>query len=167
MDLIEFKTERLYLRPWRPEDWAPFAALNADPRVMQFYPRPLTREESDAMANRIHTLIQQRGWGFWAVEVLGKAPFIGFVGLHIPAADLPFSPCVEIGWRLAADHWGKGYATEAAKEALRVGFERLKLQEIVSFTSTVNRRSIAVMERLGMKYRVGLLIILLSLAEAR
>lgn len=152
MEPIEFKTERLYLRQWRPEDWESFARLNANPEVMRFYPSPLTREASDAMANRIHSLIQDRGWGFWAVEVPEIASFVGFVGLHIPVADLPFSPCVEIGWRLAAQHWGKGYATEAAKGALQVGFERLRLQEIVSFTSTTNRRSMAVMDRLGMKH---------------
>jgi RimJ/RimL family protein N-acetyltransferase len=120
---------------------------------MQFFPRPLTREESDRLAEQIRSLIEQRGWGLWAVEIPGVAPFIGSVGLHVPPAALPFSPCVEIGWRLAAAYWGQGYATEAARGALRVGFERLELQEIVSFTSELNQRSRAVMERLGMQHR--------------
>ena len=147
------ETERLLLREWRASDAAPFAALNADPQVMEFFPSPLTPQESDAMAEKIRTLIEQRGWDLWAVEIPGVAPFIGFVGLHVPAAALPFSPCVEIGWRLAAAYWGQGYATEAARGALRVGFEQLGLEEIVSFTSVLNQRSRAVMERIGMQHR--------------
>jgi RimJ/RimL family protein N-acetyltransferase len=118
---------------------------------MEFYPASLDRAESDAMANRCQALIVERGWGFWAVETKGTHEFIGFVGLHTPAPELPFSPCVEVGWRLAAKHWGKGFATEAARGALRVGFEQLGLLEIVSFTSVRNIRSRAVMERLGMR----------------
>jgi RimJ/RimL family protein N-acetyltransferase len=152
-EIIEFETGRLRLRQWRESDFEPFAALNADPQVMEFFPSPLTRAESDATAERIHSLIEQRGWGFWAVEIPGAAPFIGFVGLGVPAAALPFSPCVEIGWRLAAAYWGQGYATEAARGALRVGFDRLELPEIVSFTSVLNQRSRAVMERIGMVHR--------------
>lgn len=148
---IEFETERLRLRQWRDADRAPFAALNADPKVMAFFPAPLTRAQSDAMAARCQTLIAARGWGFWAVETKSTSTFIGFVGLHTPAAELPCSPCVEIGWRLAAIHWGKGFATEAARGALRVGFERIGLPEIVAFTPIGNSRSRAVMERLGMR----------------
>ncbi|SPP63473.1 GNAT family N-acetyltransferase [Nitrospira lenta] len=148
--LIEFDTERLLLRQWNDADLGPFAALNADPAVMQFYPAPLSRTESDAMANRCQSLITERGWGLWAVEKKDIHEFIGYVGLHIPASELPFSPCVEVGWRLAAEHWGKGFATEAARGALRTGFESLALPEIVSFTSIGNLRSRAVMERLGM-----------------
>lgn len=147
---IEFNTERLRLRQWRDADREPFAALNADPKVMEFFPAILTRAESDAIADRCQALIAQRGWGFWAVETITTREFIGFVGLHTPAPELPFSPCVEIGWRLAAKHWGKGFATEAARGALRTGFEQLGLPEIVSFTSVGNIRSRAVMERLGM-----------------
>lgn len=150
-ELIEFDTERLRLRQWCAADREPFAALNADPKVMEFYPAPLGRAESDAMANRCQALIAERGWGFWAVELKNTHEFIGFVGLHIPVPELPFSPCIEVGWRLAARHWGKGFATEAARGALRIGFERLGLQEIVSFTSVINIRSRAVMERLGMR----------------
>lgn len=149
--LIEFQTSRLQLRQWNKADRQPFAALNADPRVMQFFPASLSREQSDAMASRCEALIDERGWGFWAAELKDTGRFIGFVGLHIPSAELPLSPCVEIGWRLAFDHWGQGLASEAAAGALHVGFETLGLQEIVSFTAGGNRRSRAVMERLGMQ----------------
>jgi RimJ/RimL family protein N-acetyltransferase len=151
--VIEFETARLRLRQWRESDFEPFAALNADPQVMQFFPRPLSREESDSMAEKLRALIEERGWGLWAVEVPGVAPFIGSVGLHLTSPALPFPPCVEIGWRLAAAYWGQGYATEGARGALRVGFEQLELPEIVSFTSVINQRSRAVMERLGMQHR--------------
>jgi RimJ/RimL family protein N-acetyltransferase len=147
---MEFTTPRLRLRQWKPSDREPFAALNADPKVMEFFPATLSRDESDAMAQRCESLIAQRGWGFWAAETKHNGEFIGFVGLNVPAADLPFSPCVEIGWRLGIAYWGRGLATEAAKGALRVGFEVLNLPEIVSFAPARNRRSRAVMSRLGM-----------------
>jgi RimJ/RimL family protein N-acetyltransferase len=150
-DLIEPTTTRLFLRQWRSSDRAPFAALNSDPRVMEFFPSPLTQEQSDGMADRCEARIKERGWGFWAVELRTGGAFIGFVGLNIPPTELPFSPCTEVGWRLAFDYWGYGYATEAARAALRVGFESLGLEEIVAFTTISNRRSRAVMERLGMK----------------
>lgn len=140
------ETSRLRLRQWRPEDRAPFAALNSDPVAMAFFPATLTREQSDALADRIEGLIAERGWGFWAVEIKATGAFAGFVGLHVPKPDLPMMPCVEIGWRLLPEFWGKGFATEAA----RVGFENLGLSEIVSFTAVPNARSWAVMERLGM-----------------
>jgi RimJ/RimL family protein N-acetyltransferase len=149
-ELIEIETERLRLRQWIESDREPFARLNADPRVMKFFPSILDRAASDAMIDRIQTKIIEKGWGFWAVESKQDSQFIGFVGLEIPKADLPFSPCVEIGWRLAFEHWGKGYATEAANAALKVGFDRFELPEIVSFTTIDNHRSSAVMERLGM-----------------
>lgn len=150
-ELLEFDTEHLRLRQWCAADREPFAVFNADPKVMEFYPAPLSRTESDAMGNRCQTLIAERGWGFWAVETKSENEFIGFVGLHTPAPELPFSPCVEVGWRLAAKHWGKGFATEAARGALRIGFERLGLAEIVSFTSVINLKSRAVMVKLGMR----------------
>jgi RimJ/RimL family protein N-acetyltransferase len=149
-ELIELETERLRLRQWIESDREPFARLNADPRVMEFLPSILDRSTSDAMLDRIQTLIIDQGWGLWAVESKQDKQFIGYVGLHIPTAELPFSPCVEIGWRLAFEYWGKGYATEAAQAALKVGFNRLELPEIVSFTTINNHRSSAVMERLGM-----------------
>ncbi|MFT4190594.1 MAG: GNAT family N-acetyltransferase [Comamonas sp.] len=149
--VIEMETERLCLRQWKASDRESFAMLNADPRVMEFFPSRLTRAESDAMADRCQSLINERGWGFWAVESKASQEFIGFVGLHTPAAELPFSPCVEVAWRLGFPHWGKGLASEAARAALRVGFQCLGLREIVSFTAIQNVRSRGVMERLGMR----------------
>lgn len=151
MTLIEPETDRLVLRQWRDSDKGPFSVLNADPEVMEYFPSVLIRSESDAVADRCKSLIAERGWGFWAAELKDSRTFIGFVGLHIPSDDLPFSPCVEIGWRLARKHWGKGYATEAATAALQVGFETLLLDEIVSFTTVGNLKSQAVMKRLGMQ----------------
>jgi len=150
MNIIEFKTSRLYLRQWRDDDFEPFARLNADPRVMEFFPSPLDRDASNALATRLQSFIAEHGWGSWAVEIAVSGEFIGFVGLNIPRHALPFSPCVETGWRLAFDHWHKGYATEAAA-ALQIGFEQLQLPEIVSFTAVHNHRSQAVMLRLGMQ----------------
>jgi RimJ/RimL family protein N-acetyltransferase len=144
------RTPRLHLRLWRDEDLPVFAAMNADPIVMEFFPKPLDRAESDALATRIRDGLERRGFGFWAVEVPGIADFIGFVGLSVPAFEAHFTPCVEIGWRLARDHWGHGYATEAARAALEFGFGEVALDEIVSFTATVNLRSRRVMERIGM-----------------
>jgi RimJ/RimL family protein N-acetyltransferase len=149
--LIEFETERLCLRQWKSSDRDPFAALSADPQVMEFFPTPLDRVASDAMVDRCQSEINERGWGLWAAEVKETSQFIGFVGLNIPAYELPFSPCVEIGWRLAVPFWEKGLATEAARGALQVGFEQLELTEIVSFTTIKNVRSRAVMQRLGMQ----------------
>lgn len=117
---------------------------------MGYYPSTLTREESDAMASRIKGLLTERSWGFWAVETKNNHEFIGFVGLHKPTYELPVTPCIEVGWRLSKKSWGKGYATEAAKESLRFGFEELDLNEIYSFSSVSNIRSWAVMERLKM-----------------
>jgi RimJ/RimL family protein N-acetyltransferase len=150
-EIIEFETDRLRLRQWLATDREPFAALNAEPRVMEFFPATLDRSASDAMADRCESLVAERGWGFWAAEIKRSGQFIGFVGLHILSPALPFSPCVEIGWRLAFRHWGKGFASEAARGALRVGFELLNLSEIVSFTAIRNLRSRALMERLGMR----------------
>jgi RimJ/RimL family protein N-acetyltransferase len=118
---------------------------------MRYFPRRLTRAQSDAMAERCAALITENGWGFWAVETREDGRFIGFVGLHVPTVTLPFSPCVEIGWRLSRDAWGQGYATEAAHEVIVVGFEQLQLDEIVAFTALRNARSRAVMDRLGMR----------------
>ncbi len=143
-------TERLRLRAWTEDDLAPFAALNADPRVMAHFPKCLDRAESDAMVARIHAHLARHGFGWWAVEVPAVARFIGFVGLSVPSFQAPFTPCVEIGWRLAAEHWGRGYATEAARAALAFGFNDVGLEEIVSFTVPANLPSRAVMERLGM-----------------
>ena len=148
--LIEFETPRLRVRQWRESDLAPFFALACDPQVMEFLLPLPTRAESDAAANRARALIAQKGWGFWAVERKDTGEFIGFTGLNVPMATLPFSPCVEIGWRLSRASWGQGFATEAARGALQVGFERLGLGEIVAFTANGNLRSAAVMARIGM-----------------
>ena len=148
---ITLETPRLRLRQWLAQDRAPFAALNADLQVMEFFPAVRTRAESDQMAGICQALMDERGWGFWAAELKETQQFIGFVGLHVCSALLPFSPCVEIGWRLAAPYWGQGLATEAAKASLDCGFHRLGLAEIVSFTAVPNLRSRAVMERLGMQ----------------
>jgi RimJ/RimL family protein N-acetyltransferase len=142
-------TERLRLRPWREADKAPFAALNNDPRVYATLAGPMTRIDSDAFADRITAHIDAHGWGLWAVEVPDVADFIGFVGLSRPRFEAHFIPCVEIGWRLAFEHWQHGYATEAARAVLDFGFDALNLPEIVSFTTVGNMRSRAVMERLG------------------
>lgn len=144
------ETPRLFLRPWRDSDLPAFAAMNADERVMEFFPKRLERAESDAVAAAIRQRMEQRGFGFWAVEAPGLADFIGFVGLSVPMFESHFTPCVEIGWRLAFAHWGHGYATEAARAALAFGFERLGLEEIVSFTVPKNAPSRHVMEKLGM-----------------
>jgi RimJ/RimL family protein N-acetyltransferase len=143
-------TARLCLRLWRDEDLPTFAALNADPCVMEHFPGTLSRAESDAMVARNRDHFTAHEFGLWAVEVPGRATFIGFVGLAVPRFEAHFTPCVEIGWRLAAEHWGKGYATEAASAALDHAFGPLGLAEVVSFTAPANRRSRHVMERLGM-----------------
>jgi RimJ/RimL family protein N-acetyltransferase len=146
------RSERLHLRRWRESDLAPFAALNADPAVMEFFPEPLTRAASDALAARLQEHFERHGFGLWAVEIPGVTSFAGFIGLSIPAFEARFTPCVEIGWRLAREHWGKGHAIEGARAALAYGFDRLDLCEIVSFTVPANGRSRAVMERLGMTH---------------
>ena len=146
------RTARLILRPWRDEDLAPFAALNADPAVMEHFPAPLSRAESDAFAAQVRREMDERGFGLWAVEAPGVAPFVGFTGLAVPRFDAHFTPCVEIGWRLAHAHWGRGYAPEAARAVLEHGFQQLGLDEIVSFTAAGNLRSRRVMEKLGMTH---------------
>ncbi len=140
------------LRQWREEDLAPFAALNADPEVMRYFPAPLTRTQSDEFARFAQGMIAVHGWGLWAVEVRGGTPFIGFVGLGRPRFEAHFTPAIEIGWRLDRPHWGQGYATEAATAALTFAFEEPDCSEVVSFTSLVNEPSLRVMRRLGMSH---------------
>ena len=144
------ETNRLLLRQWTEDDFLPFATMCSDKDVMAFFPKRQTQAESHAMATKIQSLIEARGWGFWAVEIPNQHTFIGFVGLHVPKSSMPFSPCVEIGWRLSNQHWGKGYATEAAKAALEYAFNQLNLNEVVSFTTLANVRSMAVMQKIGM-----------------
>jgi ribosomal-protein-alanine N-acetyltransferase len=143
-------TSRLVLRPWRDEDVPAFAALSADPRVMEYFPRTLNRAESEASVTRAREHFQRHGFGKWAVEVPGVAPFVGYVGLAVFEAAAHFAPCVEIGWRLACEHWGRGYATEGAAAAVAFAFREGGLDEVVSFTVPANARSRRVMERLGM-----------------
>ena len=148
----ELRTARTLLRGWRASDLAPFAALNADPRVMEHLPAPLTRAQSDAFVlERIVPQFEHHGFGPWALEIPGVTPFAGYVGLMTHTFAARFTPCVEVGWRLAFAHWGRGYATEAARAALSFGFGDAGLEQIVSFTVPANRRSVAVMRRLGMR----------------
>jgi RimJ/RimL family protein N-acetyltransferase len=152
MRSTELKTERLLLRRWQPADFAPFAALNAEPRVNEFLPGPLSQEQSDELAARIDANFDRYGFGLWAVEVRDVSPFIGFIGLAVPRFKAHFTPCVEIGWRLSADQWGRGYATEGARAALAFGFDVVGLRQVVSFTVPANLRSRRVMEKIGMKH---------------
>jgi len=149
--VIEFDTPRLALRRWRQRDRAPFAAMGADPEVMRHFPALLTPAQSDAAIDRWNAQLAERGWSNWAVERRDTSEFIGYVGLTMPRWTLPCTPCVEVGWRLRREAWGQGFATEAATTCLRVGFEQLGLGEIHSFTAVVNRPSIAVMERIGLR----------------
>jgi len=142
---LERRTARLLMRPWAESDLAPFAEMNADAEVTRYFPSTLTREASDALAARAQARLEQDGWGLWALEVDGR--FAGFTGLARPSWD---PSLVEVGWRLPRWAWGHGYATEAAREALAVGFDEVGLSEIVSFTAIGNERSQAVMRRLGM-----------------
>ena len=148
---LTLDTERLQLRRWRDADRELFAALNADPRVMEFFASgPLSQRDSDALADRIEDQFAEFGFGLWAIDVPGVVEFAGFCGLAVPSFTAHFTPCVEIGWRLAADCWGRGYATEAARAVLAHAFGPLGLREIVSFTTVANVRSQRVMQRIGM-----------------
>jgi 3-dehydroquinate dehydratase / shikimate dehydrogenase len=146
------RTKRLILRPWQEEDFESFGQINSDARVMEYFPSILSRQESDGLAERLSTKLQEQGWGLWAVSVSGLSNFIGFIGLSEPSFTSHFTPAVEVGWRLAYDFWGHGYATEGALEALNYGFKTLDLNEIVSFTAVQNRRSIEVMKRIGLHH---------------
>lgn len=148
----QLKTARLLLRRWRETDHAPFAALNADPTVMEYFPDRLTPAESDDLLARIEAGFATRGYGLWALEVRATGEFVGFTGLAVPSFNAHFTPTVEVGWRLARSAWGKGYATEAGLASIAFGFADAGLEEIVSFTSATNVRSRAVMERIGMTH---------------
>ena len=142
------RTDRLLLRRWTDADRPPFAAMNADPRVMEHLQGLMSPEASGAFVDRIERHWDEHGWGLWAVEVPDVVPFVGYVGLW--PADYVADGMVEVGWRLASGQWGKGYATEAAREALRFGFDEVGFDEIVSFTVPQNVRSRRVMERIGL-----------------
>ena len=151
--MIVLETERLLLRRWKDSDRQPFSRLNADPRVMEFMPSRLSREESDRLVDQIESHFRKRGFGLYAVELRQDHSFIGFIGLAVPSFRAHFTPCVEIGWRLSADYWGQGLATEGARKVMRHAFETLGLEELVSFTVPANIRSRRVMEKLGMTYQ--------------
>lgn len=146
--IVEIETKRLILRQWNKDDLEKFALLNLDPEVMEYLPKISSKEESNTLADKIMNLISENGWGFWAVETKTDNSFIGFVGLNEPKYELPVKPCIEVGWRLAREYWGNGYATEAGKASLEYAFNNLDVKEIYSFTSIANKRSQAVMERL-------------------
>ncbi len=143
-------TKRLLLRRWCEQDRAPFAAMNADAQVMRHFPAPLTARESDALIANIEEHFERHGFGLWALESKTSGELLGFTGLCFVSFDAHFTPAVEVGWRLRRSAWGHGYASEAALASLAFGYEQLDVEEIVSFTSTRNERSRAVMERIGM-----------------
>ena len=152
---VIIQTERLILRQWSEKDLEPFAQLNADPRVREYFPGLLSRQESDSSVKLMSDHIERCGWGFWAASLVLTGEFIGFIGLedvHFTAPFNKLAPAIEIGWRLAFNYWGKGYATEGALAALRYGYETLKIEEIVSFTAVANQHSRHVMEKIGMHH---------------
>lgn len=148
----ELESARLLMRQWRDEDLPAFAAMCADPQVMRYFPAPMSRLESASMIGRVRGHFAEHGFGLWALERKDSGEFIGFTGLGVVGFDAPFTPAVEIGWRLAREHWGLGYASEAAWTALRAGFDRLGLKEIVSFTAQSNLPSEKVMQAIGMQH---------------
>ncbi len=155
MPFSPIKTERLILRPWRDEDLPLIAAINGDPVAMRHFLAPMTREESDAFVERNRARQSEDGFCMWAVEAPGVAPVIGVLGLARTNFEAHFTPCVEVGWRLAPAFWGKGYASEGARAALKFGFEEISLDEIVSLTVLANEPSWRVMERIGMTRDLG------------
>lgn len=150
--MSELTTERLLLRQWKDSDREPFAALNADPVVMEHFPAIRTRAESDELVDRATVSIERSGFGLWAAEVRATGQFIGFIGLAVPSFEASFLPGIEIGWRLAKDAWGNGYATEGARAALAHAFGPAGLDEVLSWTTTTNKPSQRVMERIGMTH---------------
>ena len=151
------QTDRLLLRQWREADKVPYAALNADPDVMEHFPSTLTTAQSDEMVDRMASILEDTGRGLWATEVTATGDFIGFIGLSVPRFETSFTPCVEIGWRLAKHAWGHGYAPEGASAVLAYGFEHVELpnNEIVSFTTEANTKSRRVMEKIGLIHDPG------------
>lgn len=146
------QTPRLILRQWQETDLEPWAEMNADPAVREFFTTLLTREKSDQWVRRHAAAIEEKGWGFWAAELRETSQFIGFVGLFKLETGFPFCPAVEVGWRLAREYWGKGYATEGGRASLAFGFEELQLEEIIAITPVGNQRSRRVMAKLGMHH---------------
>ena len=151
-ELSSLVTDRLILRRWRQNDRAGFAAINRDPAVMAHFPTALTEDESNQLIDRIEAHFKHYGFGLWAVELRDSSEFIGFIGLAVPGFEAAFTPCVEIGWRLASAYWGRGLASEGARASMRYAFEKLQLLELVSYTTPANLRSRRVMEKLGMTH---------------
>jgi RimJ/RimL family protein N-acetyltransferase len=149
---VVIETDRLVLRPWIASDREPFARMNADPRVMEFMPALLSPQDSDQLADRIEAHIRERQFGLFAAELKRDHSFVGYIGLAVPGFRAKFTPCVEIGWRLAVEHWGHGLATEGARAVARHAFEVLGMEGLVSFTVPANLRSQRVMEKLGMTH---------------
>ena len=152
-DILLLQTQRLILRGWQQSDLEPLAQMNADAEVMKYFPAILSRQESDALVERIEKHHQVHEFALWAVEERSTSAFIGFIGLNVPTFEAHFTPTVEVGWRLAKAFWGQGYATEGARRVISYGLEVIGLTEIVSFTAQLNLRSIAVMKRLGMTHQ--------------
>ena len=152
MILYPKETERLKLREWQSNDLPVFAAMNADPAVMEYFPALLNEAQSNAFIDRIRLHFENYSFGLYALERKDTGSFIGFTGLMIPRFESYFTPCVEIGWRLSKENWGNGYAIEAAKACIQFGFDILQIEKIVSFTSVYNQRSEIVMKRIGMEY---------------
>lgn len=148
--MIAVQTQRVILRQWRAEDRPLFAAMNADPQVMEFFPSTLDTSQSDALVDRFSGDIESSGWGFWAAERIDTNEFIGFIGINYSADGLPFAPCVDIGWRLARQHWGLGLASEGARGAMDYAFGQANLSQLVSMTPICNKSSERVMQKLGM-----------------
>ena len=145
-------TDRLLLRRWKTSDRAPFAEMNADPRVMEYFPGTLTRQESDAFVDRIEAHFENHGFGLFAAELKADSSFIGFIGLHVASFQAHFTPAVEIGWRIAQPYWNQGLAYEGSREVIRFAFDRLRLDGLVSFTVPENLASRRLMEKLGMTH---------------
>lgn len=152
MTLIpKLESARLILRQWHDEDLAEFAAMSADPQVMRYFPAPLSRVEAAALIGRVRGHFNEYGYGLWALERKDTGAFIGMTGLLNVNFDAPFTPAVEIGWRLARRHWGLGFASEAAWTCLRCAFAQLRLEQVVSFTTESNQASQKVMQAIGMQ----------------
>lgn len=152
METPTLETDRLRLRPWRATDIDELARMSADPDVMRYFPSVCNRQECEAMFDRIIRHFADHGFGMWAVEIPGRAEFAGMIGLMVPRFEAHFTPCVEVGWRLAAEHWRQGYATEGARAALQYGFQQMHLEEIVAMTAVQNVPSRRVMEKLNMTH---------------
>ncbi|GMK38680.1 N-acetyltransferase [Paenibacillus sp. CCS19] len=150
--MIYFETERLQLRDWEEADLEPFRRLNADERVMKHFPKTLSTEETNMLYATIVSEFEERGFGLYAVEVKENKAFIGFIGFHRATFEAEFTPCIEIGWRLKQEAWGKGYATEGAEACLQYGFNTLGLDDVYSFTAEVNIPSKNVMQKIGMSF---------------